>query len=318
MQKNQFIHRIHNLESFLALENNIFSGIHRHKFQLWTTTSIVLWFHVINITIILQTHYATCTNQNNIPEITGDVPYYFVLGDPFKHAFEQDAILKSQGPQKYAFLNENNEKVEFQRLVNNGRTNSSHSDTVKDLKVSNSQQSFQNSQEDKDEDTNSQKVFIFDTGNHSDRHGFIKVDRKKKNVLPEESKKLNEQKSFSKIKKSNKSNTKNSNDNSKTKLVADSNWSYGLKNGLKNSNRLIWVATSTSKPSENQISELTSLLTNGNLSINNVTQPKEGKKLVKTAKIIKKVRKPTAQQKPKFVLFTKNNQALNSNVKGNI
>ena len=275
--------------------------------------SIILWFHVINITIIFKTHYATCDNQNNAPAITGDVPYYFVLGDPFKHAFEQDAILKSQGPQKYAFLNENKDKVEFERLLDNGRANSSHSKIVKDLKSSNSQKSFQNSQEEKEENTNSQKVFIFDTGNHSDRHGFIQRDRKKKNVLPEVSK---EEKISSKIKKQTKTVAKNSSDDLKTKLIADSNWSYGLKNGLKNSNRLIWAATSTIRPSIDQDSIFAPVLTNEKIE-NVVTHKKETNKAAKTAKVIKKLKKPTLQEKPKFVLFTKNNEQLSGKNKGN-
>ena len=204
--------------------------------MLHSLSSITLWFRVIliSITIIItfQTHYTTC-NETGITD-AAEVPYFFVLGDPFKHAFEQDAILKAQGPQKYAFLNENSEEVEFERLDNNARTvNSNHANSLKDLKGSNTKQSFQNIQE----DTNP-KVFIFDTGNHTDRHGFIQVDRKKKNILPKEVTKKSVRKNSIKKRKQ-KHNPKNHSKDTNTKLVAYSNWSFGLKNGLKNSNRLI-------------------------------------------------------------------------------
>ena len=204
---------------------------------------ISLWlFHVIIIIIatiiISKAHYVTCdsSSSNSAVPINGDVPYYFVLGDPFKLALEQDAILKKEGPQKYAFLNENKEKLELRRL-NNGRVKSTHTNPLRDLKSSNSKQIFQNNQEE-----DSQKVFIFDTGNHTDRHGFIQVERKKKNILPEESQKVPKAEKKPVIKDKRKKLVKTNANAKNTKLVAASNWAFGLKNGLKNTNRLLWVS----------------------------------------------------------------------------
>ena len=203
---------------------------------------ISLWlFHVIIIIIatiiISKAHYVTCdSSSNSAAPINGDVPYYFVLGDPFKLALEQDAILKKEGPQKYAFLNENKEKLELRRL-NNGRVKSTHTNPLRDLKSSNSKQIFQNNQEE-----DAQKVFIFDTGNHTDRHGFIQVERKKKNILPEESQKVPKAEKKPVIKDKRKKLIKTNANAKNTKLVAASNWAFGLKNGLKNTNRLLWVS----------------------------------------------------------------------------
>ena len=217
-------------------------------------------------------------------------------------------------------MNEDKGKVEFERLINNGRANSSHSNIVKDLQVSTTQQSFQNSQEENEEDRNSQKVFIFDTGNHSDRHGFIQVDRKKKNVLPQVSKKLKVEKTSFKIQKPTKRVTKNSDANSQTKLVADSNWSYGLKNGLKNSNRLIWVATSTSQPriipSFKSEPPFEPPVTSDKINNSNVTHQKEVEEVAKKAKVVRKHKQPNVKEQPKFVLFTNHNPPTASSTQG--
>ena len=291
----------------MTLTSDNFVSDFRHNFQLWTT-SITLWFHVINITIIFKTHYATC-NSNNVA-ITGNVPYFFVLGDPFKHAFEQDAILKSQGPQKYAFLNENDGKVEFKRLHNGGRVNSSHSNILRDLKGSNSQQTFLNSQE--EEDT-SQKVFIFDTGNHTDRHGFIQVDRKKKNVSPEVSKKTGTGKIAVKDKKQ--KHVKNNTRDSNTNLVASSNWSFGLKNGLKNSKRLIWVSSNKNTPSNPRNHSNNPFFYKDEYNNNTRQKPEsEAPKNSRHNKIIKK-KKKNVNPNTKFVLFTNENPTITTSSK---
>ena len=275
---------------------------------------ISLWlFHVIIIIIatiiISKAHYVTCdsSSSNSAAPINGDVPYYFVLGDPFKLALEQDAILKKEGPQKYAFLNENKEKLELRRL-NNGRVKSTHTNPLRDLKSSNSKQIFQNNQEE-----DAQKVFIFDTGNHTDRHGFIQVDRKKKNVSPEVLKKTGIEKIEVKDKKQ--KNAKNNTRDSNTNLVASSNWSYGLKNGFKNSRRLVWVASNNTN-TRNHRNDAKSPLLNKD-QYNNMKRKKAENDTPKNNKqnIIIKKKKKNVNPLTKFVLFANENPTITTSSK---
>ena len=48
-----------------------------------------------------------------------------------------------------------------------------------------------------------------------------------------------------------------------------------------------------------------------------MSNKKEANKASKAAKLIKKLKKPTVQEKPKFVLFTKNNEPVATKNKGN-
>ena len=105
------------------------------------------------------------------------------------------------------------------------------------------------------------------------------MERKKKNIKSVVPRKRGEKLSSIEGKQKNvKDNTAGSN----TKLIADSIWAFGLKNGFKNSNRLIWVASNKTKSNDNHTNNPRfNNTTFHRNNIHNVEQPKSGQETSK-------------------------------------